>query len=72
MKKMQKAYVKRVIGFFQLKPEELDATSEYFYEVFGFCEFLISFYDKLRIEPTSSDMTPELKITAGEAEIGVF
>ena len=40
MEKMQEVYVKRVIEFFQLRPEDLDSTPEYFCEVFGFCEFL--------------------------------
>jgi hypothetical protein len=64
MKKMQESYVKRVIEFFQLRPEDLDSTPEYFCEVFGFCEFLK--------KPTISDTTLESKITAGEAEIGLF
>jgi len=64
MEKMQEVYVKRVIEFFQLRPEDLDSTPEYFCEVFGFCEFLE--------KPTISDTTPESKITAGEAEIGRF
>ena len=64
MKKIQESYVKRVIGFFHLKPEDLDITySEYFCEDFGFCQFFK--------KPTSSDTTPELKISSGEAEIVV-
>ena len=39
MKKIQEAYVKRVIEVFQLKPEDLDTTPEYFCGVFGFCKF---------------------------------
>ena len=37
---MQEAYVKRVIEVFQLKPEDLGTTPQYFCEVFEFCEFL--------------------------------
>jgi len=58
MKKLQEAYVKEVIGLFHLHPGHLDSTPEYFCEVFGFCEFLK--------KSTSSDTTPESKITAGE------
>ena len=40
MKALHEEYVKLVVGFFQLMPEDLDKTPEYFCEVFGFCEFL--------------------------------
>jgi len=40
MKALHEEYVKLVVGFFQLMPEDLDNTPEYFCEVFGFCEFL--------------------------------
>ena len=61
---MEEVYVKGVIELFQLKPEDLDSTPEYFCEVFGFCEFFK--------KPTRSDITPELKNKAGEAKIEVF
>ena len=64
MEKMQESYVKRVIEYFQLRPEDLDSTPEDFCEVFGFCEFLKN--------QTSSDISLESKINAGEAEIEVF
>jgi hypothetical protein len=40
MKALHEEYVKLVVGFFQLMPEDLDNTPKYFCEVFGFCEFL--------------------------------
>ena len=40
MKTLHEEYVKLVVGFFQLMPEDLDKSPEYFCEVFGFCEFL--------------------------------
>ena len=40
MKKMQEAYVKQMTKIFGLRPEDFDATPEYFCEVFGLCEFL--------------------------------
>ena len=40
MKALYEEYVKLVVGFFQLMPEDLDNAPEYFCEVFGFCEFL--------------------------------
>jgi len=63
MKIMQEAYVKRVIEIFHLRPEDLDITPEYFCEI-GFCN-----WQSLK-KLTSSDTTPESKITAGEAGIG--
>ena len=66
MEKMQESYVKRVIEFFHLRPEDLDSTPEYFCEVFGFCEFL------KRPASSLSDITPESKINPDETEIEVF
>ena len=40
MKALYEEYVKLVVGFFQLMPEDLDKAPEYFCKVFGFCEFL--------------------------------
>ena len=40
MKALHEEYVKLVVGFFQLMPEDLDKAPEYFCKVFGFCEFL--------------------------------
>ena len=39
---MKKAYVKRVIEVFKLKPKDLGTTPQYFCDVFEFCEFLSS------------------------------
>ena len=39
IKKIQEAFVKRVIEVFQIKPEDSDTTPEYFCGVFGFCKF---------------------------------
>ena len=39
IKKKQEAFVKRVIEVFQIKPEDLDTTPEYFCGVFGLCKF---------------------------------
>ena len=36
---LQENFVKDIIGFFELRPEDLDTTPEYFCEVFGFCDF---------------------------------
>ena len=65
MKIMQEAYVKRVIEVFNLRPEDLDITPEYFCEI-GFCH-----WQSLK-KLTGSETTPESKITAGEAGIGKF
>jgi len=65
MKIMQKAYVKRVIEVWHLRPEDLKITPEYFCEI-GFCQ-----WQSLK-KLTSSDTTPESKITANEAGIGKF
>ena len=40
LKKMQEAYVKQMTKVFGLRPENFEATPEYFCEVFGLCEFL--------------------------------
>ena len=37
---LQEAYIKRVIKVYNLKPEDLGLTPEYFCEVYEFCEFL--------------------------------
>ena len=65
MEIMQKAYVKRVIEIFHLRPEDLDIIPEYFCEI-GFCQ-----WQSLK-KLTGSETTPESKITAGEAGIGKF
>ena len=66
MKKMQEDYVKQMIKNFQMRPEELDATPEYFCEAFGFCSdgSLYSDGRKLMFEQMS-------KVNAEEAEIWV-
>ena len=65
MEIMQKAYVKRVIEIFYLRPEDLDIIPEYFCEI-GFCQ-----WQSLK-KLTGSETISESKITAGEAGIGKF
>ena len=65
MEIMQKAYVKRVIEIFYLRPEDLDIIPEYFCEI-GFCQ-----WQSLK-KLTDSKTIPESKITAGESGIGKF
>ena len=55
---LQEAYIKRVIKVYNLKPEDLGLTPEYFCEVYEFCEFLTA---ETTGKPT--DSTPETTTT---------
>merc|ERR1712002_710726 len=56
----QEAYVKRVINIFDLGPDDLDTTPEYFCEVFEFCKFLTAPTSSTTSETTTVKNTPKI------------
>ena len=66
MKKMQEAYVKRVIEVFQLSPGDFETTPEYFWEVLEFCQFLK--------RPTNIDISDDQleALISGQGDLNKF
>ena len=54
---LQEAYIKRVIKVYNLKPEDLGLTPEYFCEVYAFCEFLTAKTTGKPIDSTTETTT---------------
>ena len=54
---LQEAYIKRVIKVYNLKPEDLGLTPEYFCEVYEFCEFLTAETTGKPIDSTTETTT---------------
>ena len=54
---LQEAYIKRVIKVYNLKPEDLGLTPEYFCEVYEFCEFLTAKTTGKPIDSTTETTT---------------
>jgi len=58
----QEAYVKRVIDIFDLGPNDLDTTPEYFCEVFEICKFLNTPTLSTTSEVSTVENTPKITI----------
>ena len=68
---LQEAYIKRVIKVYNLKPEDLGLTPEYFCEVYGFCEFLTAETTGKPIDSTSETTTASTPETTKTLTTGI-
>merc|ERR1712025_93251 len=56
----QEAYVKKVIKIFDLRPEDFNTTSEYFCEVFEFCNFFPTPTPSTTSESSTAENSPKI------------
>ena len=68
---LQEAYIKRVIKVYNLKPEDLGLTPEYFCEVYEFCEFLTAETTGKPIDSTSETTTASTPETTTTLTTGI-
>ena len=68
---LQEAYIKRVIKVYNLKPEDLGLTPEYFCEVYEFCEFLTAETTGKPIDSTTETTTASTPETTTTLTTGI-